>query len=290
MVWKSDLVLLGGGGLFNDERLEAVWIWFVQFVWFWIFGKKVFCIAQSVGPLQTKLGKWMGGFVFRRAAGVTVRDVQSKILLEKMGVKGVEVLADPAYAVGYDSGGRALNRQKIVVLTLRNWVKGNTGEINVKIANLVDWLAHEKDLKTVFLPFQREGEDDMERFEAVAKLVRSRECLELAEPKDYLEALEIIGRSEMVIGMRLHSVIFAVLAARPFLALSYSRKVKDFVATLGMEEYCLSYEDMDLEEVKKMVGLALENNVEISRNLEKFKMNYTYKFYVHEGMMRELLK
>lgn len=288
-LWRADLVLLGGGGLFNDERKWAVWIWFVQFWWFWIFRKKVFCVAQSVGPLNSWIGRKMAGFVFRNSAAVTVRDEQSRNLLKKLGVEDVVVLADPAYAVGYAQS-NAINRQKQVVLTMRSWVKGDEGKINLAVAEIVDWLAREHDLKTIFVPFQSGDESDLERFNGIVKLVKNRSSLELMEAEDYGQAMQIIGRSELVIGMRLHSIIFAVLCRTPFVALSYSKKVRDFVETLGLEGFCLDYGKVEVEDLKRVIGKALREKGKVAAKLEKNKLMFTYKFFQHEKMIRDLLE
>jgi hypothetical protein len=190
--WKSlnevrqcNLVLLGGGGLFADENPRAVWIWFVQFCWFWILRKKVVCIAQSVGPLNTKLGRIFTTFVFKRVEAISVRDRQSKVLLENLGINNIEVFADPAYAIGYQNEA-ALNRQRQVVLTLRPWVNGDHDNFNQIMADFIIWLREKHDLETVFLPFQTDHTDDRERYEQVKKILgRNSAGFKLIIPEDY---------------------------------------------------------------------------------------------------------
>ncbi len=287
-VTNCDLVLLGGGGLFNDERPRAVWIWFVQFWWFTLLGKRVFCIAQSVGPVRGRLAKMMTKFVFKRAVAITVRDNQSKRLLREWGVYDVKVLADPAFAVGYD-GEKALNREKRVTLTARNWL-GNTEDSNRLLAEVIDWLYEKKGLKVAFIPFQTAYENDLDRFKQIAHLVENKAALELLEAEDYPQAMEMIGRSELVIGMRLHSIIFAVLTQTPFLAISYSKKVKDFVETIALSEYCLDYKKLELQAVQRLIENALEERKSIEQKLEKAKLLGTYKFFEHEAMIKDLLE
>jgi len=287
-VASADLVLLGGGGLFNDEKPAAIWIWFVQFCWFWILRKKVFCIAQSVGPVKGKLARFLTKFVFKNAAAVTVRDEASKKLLEELGVKNVLALVDPAYAIGYETE-HSINRQKRVVLTARNWLNDNS-KSNQILAELADWIGQKYGFKTAFIPFQTMHENDVERFNQIARLVKNRSNLELIEAEDYSQAIEMIGRSEMVIGMRLHSIIFAVLTRTPFVAISYSKKVKDFVETLDLAEYCLDYQKLELENLKHTVKKALENRKAIEHQLEKVKLLSTYKFFQHEEIIKKLLE
>lgn len=288
-VSKSDLILLGGGGLFADEQKQAVWIWFVQFCWFWLLRKKVICIAQSIGPLNTSLGRVLTGWVFRRAIAVTVRDEQSQKLLKSLGVKKVEVLADPAYAIGYENE-MSVNRKKQVVLTVRPWIKGDHQSFDQLIAEVVVWLKEKYGYETVFLPFQTDFVDDRSRFKLIAKFLISNPApMKLIIPEDFGQALEIIGRSRAVIGMRLHSIIFAVLGRTPFIGVSYSKKVKDFITTTGLSEYCIDYDQFSLEDFKNRFEKMEKHRQEIEDQLEKAKLHYTYKFFRHEQMLKDIL-
>jgi polysaccharide pyruvyl transferase CsaB len=294
--WKSlnevrqcNLVLLGGGGLFADENPRAVWIWFVQFCWFWILRKKVVCIAQSVGPLNTKLGRIFTTFVFKRVEAISVRDRQSKVLLENLGINNIEVFADPAYAIGYQNEA-ALNRQRQVVLTLRPWVNGDHDNFNQIMADFIIWLREKHDLETVFLPFQTDHTDDRERYEQVKKILgRNSAGFKLIIPEDYSQAVEMIGRSEAVIGMRLHSIIFAVLGRTPFLGISYSKKVRDFIETIGLDDFSLDYGKITLEQLKGKFDTLMAKKTEVSMKMEKAKLHYTYEFFRHEQILKNIL-
>jgi polysaccharide pyruvyl transferase CsaB len=283
---QADLILLGGGGLFTDEKKRAVWIWFLQFLGFWIFRKPVVCIAQSVGPLSSGLGIKLSKFVFIHSKLVTVRDQQSKIILEKMGVKNVQVLADPAFAIGYDSD-PAISRQKQVVLSLRDWIRGDQHKINLELAQLIDFLWKELKLKTIFIPFQNEIDDDRKRYTELAALLANPEAMQLKVVQDYGQAIELIGRSEMTIGMRLHSIIFSVLATTPFIALSYSKKVKDFTESSELNEFCLNYSDLEADKLKALVLHVYKNRERISSRLQSQKLKGTYSFFEHEKLLEK---
>ena len=288
-VTRADLVLLGGGGLFADENPRAVWIWFVQFCWFWILRKKVVCIAQSVGPLNTKLGRILTRFVFKRAAAVTVRDAQSKVLLESLGIKNVEVLADPAYAIGYQNEA-ALNRQKQVVLTLRPWSKEHDSKINGILADFILWLREKHDLETLFLAFQTDHVDDRLRYNQIKDVLGKNSAgFKLVIPEDYSQAVEIIGRSEAVIGMRLHSIIFAVLGRTPFLGISYSKKVRDFIETIGLSDFSLNYESVTLEQLEQRFESLVLKKSDVVLKMEKAKLKYTYEFFRHEKILQKVM-
>ncbi len=285
-VRRADLVVLGGGGLFSDEKKRAVWIWFIQFLYFWILRKPVVCLAQSVGPLNSSWAQKLTRFVFSRSKLVTVRDRQSKTLLEKLGIKNIRVLADPAFAIGYNSDS-SVSRQKQIVLTLRDWVRGDQPKINLELARLIDDIWIKFHLRTIFIPFQNEIEDDKNRYKELASLLTNPEAMQLKIVQDFSQAIEVIGRSEMIIGMRLHSIIFSVLAGTPFVALSYSKKVRDFVETIGFDEYCLNYMDLNSENIERLFAHARKHQEDIQSRLAAQKLKSTYSFFEHEKLLKD---
>jgi polysaccharide pyruvyl transferase WcaK-like protein len=49
------------------------------------------------------------------------------------------------------------------------------------------------------------------------------------------QVLDVVGRFEFAVGMRLHFLIFAALQGTPFVALPYASKVKGLLDDLAME-------------------------------------------------------
>lgn len=93
---SADQIIFGGGGLFADEKIRAVLIWFVQVFVAHLFGKRdIIFYRQTVGPLN----HWFSRFLTKKAAGycnrVIVRDKESKNLLHFIGVNTVEIKKDP---------------------------------------------------------------------------------------------------------------------------------------------------------------------------------------------------
>lgn len=278
---NADLVVLGGGGLFSDDKPRAVWIWYLQYLWFKAFSKKVACLAQSVGPLKNALSRKIVMNVYKNAVFSSVRDQKSADLLKEIGVTGTVVLADPAYGIAYNQESFS-KKSNYIVLTLRPWAKERDLEVNNIIEKFSDWLKHQYDLEIIFVPFQTRFDSDLERFEHLKKLIK------IKYPKDIKEALEIIARARVVVGMRLHSVILAVFTKTPFVALSYSKKVKDFADTVEMGEFVLDYNNFTLEQLKKTFEKVLKEEKSIENILEKQKLKNTYKFYDHEKYLQNL--
>jgi len=247
--YKADAILLGGGGLFADEKPQAPFIWTMQVFAAFLLRKPVFCFAQSVGPLQTSSGRKLAKFVFQKAKFVTVRDDESKKLLGELGVGNVHVLADPAFALSYTHP-TFEKRGEYIVLTLRPWMKGDQAAIDQELALFIRWVYTKFGFKTLFVPFQKLQENDEARYEALRKII-PEDFFELYEGEHSVQGiLKVTAGSQAVVGMRLHSVIFSSITQTPFLALSYSEKVRNFVKSLDCEQF-LEYENLDFDTLKK---------------------------------------
>ena len=239
---KCDLFILGGGGLFTDEKMMAIIIWSMQAQFANIFKKPVFCLAQSIGPLDTTFGKLKTASVFKKSSTITVRDNMSADLLERLGVDKLKVLADPAFCLELDLP-VVEAVEKYIVMSLREWPNVSPDQYADFILNI--WQKYK--LKTVLVPFQIAPENDLNILNQVLEIVKNKTQDEIAEifeyDLDYMKIIQLIARSTAVVGMRLHSLIFATIVHKPFLALSYSLKVRGLVEDLGMGEYVLSLND-----------------------------------------------
>lgn len=282
---KADIVFLGGGGLFNDQEWKSILIWYVQFLWFRIFHKKLVCIAQSVGPLKHKRSRILVKSVFKYAKLVTVRDGQSLKLLHEIGIEKVHLLSDPAFAIGYESE-KSVSRQDRVVLSVRPWKPANSNALYKEIAHAIDEIFMKHGLKFVFLPFQQRIENDELAFYEILSLLEHKEAIALEYPDDYIHALEIIGRSSLVLGMRLHSIIFSCLTITPFVALSYSQKVKSFADSIGMNNFVLDIDNIQANSIVHKIEQVLKSSERDRASLEKQKMQNTYRFFEHENLLK----
>lgn len=263
---KADLFILGGGGLFTDEKPYAILIWALQAKMARLLGIPVVCLGQSVGPLRTYFGRRITRGVYMKSVHKTVRDHESLELLTSLGVPDVEELADPAFMLGNDEpeGGKPEN---IAVFSVRPWIKGDQARAYENLASFFVWLWQEHGIKSVLVPFQVWKDDDLSCLNKIVERVRfildEEDDGELNENSadnfvevyeystNYRKVMELMARSRFVCGMRLHSLIFATLTGCPFIGISYSRKVKSFGRKAGLAEYILDFESFTLDDLKE---------------------------------------
>jgi polysaccharide pyruvyl transferase WcaK-like protein len=96
-----------------------------------------------------------------------------------------------------------------------------------------------------------------------------------------------LKQSQYLIGMRLHSLIFATQLGVPFIALSYASKINNYLEDIGMSDYLLSvsrYKDLPkrvqlLKKEKEAISLRLlktsvTNEIEVNRVVDEAFKTY----------------
>jgi L-malate glycosyltransferase len=246
---SADLLILGGGGLFYDywgfpvDQLltpdHAGLSFYTGFALLaTLFGKPLAVYAASVGPLRTGDGRRFTRAVFEQAGAITVRDRESESVLIGLGVDGerITVAADPAYALspaipgGAAPDGPDVPDAPLLGVAIREWTLDVDPEAwQRELARSLDHFVDRHGGTVLFVPFHKTVGDvsDAGIAERIRGRMRQGERARVLSPEHTpREISEIIGRCDVLVGMRLHSIIFARTHAVPFVAISYDPKVQ----------------------------------------------------------------
>ena len=233
-IGKAGLVLSGGGGLLQNATSTRSLLYYTGIIRAAVRANKpVMIFAQSIGPLDG-IGRFVVREMCRGVRRATVRDESSRVLLERILPKvTVERTADPVWMLDrsatefdWEAEGLGPESDPLAVVCVRRIPAFDRGVRAMAAA--VDRLA-ERGAKVAFLPLG--GADDAEASTAVIRACTSAPML---LPAFELEkAANVIGRAQVVIGMRLHAVIIAARLGVPFLAIPYDPKVSALCTELA---------------------------------------------------------
>lgn len=164
------------------------------------------------------------------------------------------------------------NSLPFITLSLRPWKTGKSTDSLDTIVQFMLWLWKKYQFKTKLLPFQATTDDDVAVMEQVHRLIKktadNTACVELVPySSDYHDAMELIGNSQALVGMRLHSLIMSTIVHKPFIALSYSDKVKNFMQEVGLQEYCLDWSELGLEQLTTAFDQLMDNYNSMQKHL-----------------------
>jgi polysaccharide pyruvyl transferase CsaB len=239
-VRKLDLLILGGGGILYDRDAE---IYLREVFLAQEFGIPVMIYAISAGPL-TRPSEAVRT-ALNACAIVTVRDRLGYRLLEDVGVtREIQLTADPSLLLQPEelpidvvkSEGIRFDRD-LVGFSVREPGPAapdiDPVEYYALLANAADFVVERLNADVVFIPMET---TDIRHSHAVAAHMKNAERGQILRSQyRSKQILDLMGRFEFVIGMRLHFLIFAALRGTPFVALPYASKVMGLLEDLGME-------------------------------------------------------
>jgi polysaccharide pyruvyl transferase CsaB len=292
---ECDLFILGGGGLFHDYwgvnpqdllTEDAFGItYFSSFPYLAALNNKP-CVLYSVGvgPLLTEEGKEMTRLTAELCQLITVRDLQSKECLMSLGIQSdkIQVCSDPALVLPVDRsyGQEYIARlgpklsQPVIGVSIRPW---NISVVNLEwqavVAEALDELIEVQGGTVLFLPFQRDESndpliDDYSACLALKDMMKYKDkSLVFSDDASPSQLAGVISECDLLIGMRLHSLIFAAMTDVPFVALDYDPKIHRFVGALDFSDICIPVEGINKEALSELINRVWQNRMSIKAKL-----------------------
>lgn len=242
---ESAGLISGGGSLLQDVTGSKSIPYYLGIIKLaqWM-GKPTFIYAQGIGPVNRKLFHPLIKSVFRKCVYVSVRDEQSRLLLQSMGLdqNKIEVVPDPVMGLELpggtgtktmdtqspEGGGSAL---KTVGISVRYWEESRR-ELDAIAEGLIQ-ACTETPLHLRFLPFHHPSDNETSRY-VMQKLEKEIAalggtvslCEDALHPQQMLRE---VAECDALIGMRLHSLIYAAGRRVPLMGVSYDPKIDHFL-------------------------------------------------------------
>ncbi len=245
-ILKSDVVLSGGGTLLQDGTSTRSLLYYLSIIkTAKLFGKRVMVYANGIGPVNGARNRKLVKKVLTGVDVITLREKLSEADLRSIGVTrdDVTVTADPAFTLESADDARAseifadenipFEGGKMVGVSVRAWNKAKYGDdFVVKLAKTCDTLA--KQGKTIVLLPMEYPRD----LEISQKLIDNMQEKAYIFKKRYnpSEILGLVGCFDLMISMRLHTLIFAAVKNVPMLGIIYDPKVEYYLRELDMPE------------------------------------------------------
>jgi polysaccharide pyruvyl transferase CsaB len=288
-VRQSDLVIVGGGGLFQDYwgvhpgTLLTTQHWGISYyagpaVLGALSRKPVALYGLGFGPLESAHARRFTRGVCQAASFLSVRDAGSRDLLISAGVArdSIKLSADPAFTLGFErlhpedvlAGAGVEARSPIVGVALRNWSVGVEPSFwEREVAASLDLLLERTGGTLLFVPLERSPwatADDFDLAPRLRKRLRhSGRTVALTELRSPTEIAGLLAGCDLVLGMRLHSLIFAISGRVPLVGLSYDPKVRAILEGVGLADYVEPVADVSASSLLSRMERALERRAEL---------------------------
>lgn len=303
---RSDLVLCGGGGLFqDDDSLVKMPYWGARVALVRLLCPRVVGYSLGVGPLRAQTSRMFARLAFACMERVSVRDERARSTAQKLTRKFVTLVPDPALLLPAvsDDDAQAWLREKgvpidgspLVGVALRRWFPPSPRlvphEVTAKLGRnhprespesrrLTELLARTLDeavrrhgAYVVFLPtynVAHEGDDKLCE-ETLSKMSTPRgQVLRVGDPSLYKG---VAAQLAVLLGGRMHPTIFAASVGTPVVGLAYNPKFKGFFQLLGLADQVMDVQEFvknqRVEDLARMVDQAIRERVPLRETVDR---------------------
>ena len=243
---NSDIVLSGGGTLLQNGTSTRSLLYYLSLIKLAkLFGKRVMLYANGIGPVTGKLNQRLVRSVINTVDVITLREKLSEADLRNIGVSNpnVTVTADAAFkleSIGDEEAEKLILNEGFIErgkprvgVSVRAWSKAKYGDDYIsKIARACDNIA-ETGKEIIFIPMQ--FPNDIVVSKKVSPMMKNKSYI-LTKRYTPAEMMGIVGRVDVMVSMRLHTLIFAAVKNVPMVGIIYDPKIEYYLKELDMPE------------------------------------------------------
>lgn len=278
---ESDIVISGGGSILQDATSARSLMYYLSIIYIAKkMGKKVMFYGNGFGPITKPFNKKLVKHIINKVDIITVRDSQSKEEMISLGIKkDITVTADVTFSYG-ELGEKQIEQilidekididKKIIGISVREWK--NQEKYKSTIAKMGDYLISEG-YEVVFIPMQHPRDYTISKEIAYMMETTPKILEKKYSPK---ELISLMGKLYIMIGMRLHSLIFATIAGTPLLGIEYDTKISNFLKIVEQENGG-KVESLELENLIQTVDHVLESRQEYKQRIDLIRNNLRQK-------------
>ncbi len=240
---EADLLIGNGGSLFQDiTSKRSLFYYSTLIILAKLFMVKIFLYGQGIGPMKTRIGKFLAGRILSMADLITVRDRLSIIALAELNVRKPEIhfTAEPLLALDglapplVEKYWKQLKTEKRIKLGLiiqeYSFIKKGFWD------QLFDCLSLGSNIEIYLIPVQPRDRDFLQEFSANYGLTI------LATDEGWEQLQQVAGGLDLLVSTRLHGLVAGILQGIPCYGLAADPKVEGFCLQLGIPFHLLTFE------------------------------------------------
>jgi polysaccharide pyruvyl transferase WcaK-like protein len=251
-----------------------------------VLGGRFFAYCHGVGPLRTPLSRRLARWVYRYCDDVLVREDDSRQLLLSCGVapRKVSTWADAAFVTRPAASARVdriLGELGLagsepllgvnVTPHLNLWFKtaGMTEEgFGAQLAHALDQLSHDVGpFRILLICTHRKdvglAEKVRERMSGrITPILATDPRLEDGTGYDCHDLVGVMSRLDLMVGMRLHSLVLALATGTPVVGVSYAPKVASTLRLLGLEQSLVDLSSGNVDRLFEVVKRGWESRAQ----------------------------
>lgn len=262
---KADLLISGGGSLLQNVTSGRSLYYYMGILFLAkLVRTPIMLYAQGIGPIYGRFARQLMCWFGNHSSLITVRDEDSLCELKDLKITKpfIKATADPVLAINSVDkkiGQRILKKyhvsitKPIVGISVREWREWT--HYKEILAEAADRVAAELDAQIIFMPMQYP--EDVKAAKQVVNKMKKPSCI-LKEDFTTAELMSLVGNMDLMIGIRLHALIFAGVMGTPMIGISYDPKIDRFLKSID-EEAVGNLENISTEKLIEQIKLKWNN-------------------------------
>lgn len=217
---KSDVLISGGGSLLQDITSVRSLLYYLFIILIGVLCyKRIIVFAQGIGPIKNTFARALTKNLLKRVDFVSVRDEESKKLLDNWGIKSVQV-EDPVWGINIKT---SIPKEKVGI-QLRGW-KYMSDEFFLNLVKVVAKNFENKEIWIYSLQ-DKQDRDICLRFENYLHIENPKVKTKVFYGMTVKEIIESMQELEYLIAMRYHAIMIGLKYGVKTLSINYDPKVE----------------------------------------------------------------
>ena len=277
---SAKLLISGGGSLLQDGTSKKSLFYYITIMRMAKrAGLKLMLYANGLGPLVDSSSRRLAAGIMAKADYISLREDRSRSLALELGIAESKLhpSADPAFLmkpcdpewVEYIENRDGIARRCFIISVKEGDNFGDkkrrgSSDLVERLADDIRKIAERYSLMPLFVPMH--NGKDMDVTDALAARVG---CGKILSGLSASELCAIMSRCELVVGTRLHMLIFAASCGVPMIGVSYDPKIDAFLDYIGQREYCFDIRTIAKGELLEAAERVIANRDKIRSELPR---------------------
>ena len=292
---SSKLFLTGGGNLIQDETSTRSLMYYLATIWLAKkLGLKVMLYSNGIGAIDKKVNRLITSRIVNKVDVITLREEKSLKEIESLKITKPQVFvtADPAFTLmscedeetsSILAAEGIVKDKPLVGISVRKW-KNLQGYLK-QVAEASDYMYEKYNVQPVFIPMHYPHDIDV--CLTIATMMKHKPKI-IKNKYSVSQTLGIIKNMDMIIGMRLHALIYAASFQVPVLGLIYDPKVEGFLEYIKQPS-AGNVEALNYERFIQSIDGVWNNRQQIKEQLKASKHLFVDKALRNAEIAVELL-
>jgi len=288
-IGECNILIMGGGKLIADDwRIIHSTIYFMPFIFAHLLNKYIAIYSIGASIPHSRTGRFFTNVFMGLAQFISVRDNESKIALQKNGVIGdIYVYPDPATPLvplessRDDDYLKELKKEHLLIGISARFIfkyyqknEKRRSYLLDELSKSLNYFIKDKNAIIFFIPFnqhpKRWFENDFQIAVKLKEKIANKDKFVIFAESNPEAVISFLSHMDILIGVRLHSLILATIAKIPVIGIVGDSKVSSFMNQIGLAHYLVSPDEKKLAtQIKVLLNKALKEKKQIHKLLDK---------------------